>query len=71
VTTLVVHGGAGRCAVTEEKRQAVKRALEDVVKEGLAAMQRGGAVDCVVASVEYMKASGFVQRGLRLCLCAG
>jgi len=63
VTTLVVHGGAGRWAVTEEKRQAVKRALEDAVREGLAAMQRGGAVDGVVAAVEYMEASGLFNAG--------
>jgi len=63
VTALVVHGGAGRWVVTEEKRQAVKRALEDAVREGLAAMLRGGAVDGVVAAVEYMEASGLFNAG--------
>jgi len=63
VTTLVVHGGAGRWAITEEKGQVVKRSLEDAVREGLTAMQRGGAVDGVVAAVEYMEASGLFNAG--------
>jgi len=63
VATIVVHGGAGRWAVPEERRQAVKRALEDAVREGLAAMQRGGAVDGVVAAVEYMETCGLFNAG--------
>ncbi|ACB40348.1 isoaspartyl peptidase/L-asparaginase [Pyrobaculum neutrophilum] len=61
--TVAVHGGAGLWNIGEEERERVKRALRDAVEEGLTAVQRGSALDAVVASVEYMEKSGVFNAG--------
>jgi len=60
---VVVHGGAGRWNIDEERRRTVLKTLRDAIREGLLAAERGNAVDAVVAAVEYMEKSGVFNAG--------
>lgn len=60
---VAVHGGAGSWAEKEDRKAVVKKKLEEAVLEGIRAISRGGAVDAVVAAVEYMEESGVFNAG--------
>ncbi|MCI4436525.1 MAG: isoaspartyl peptidase/L-asparaginase [Ignisphaera sp.] len=61
---LAVHGGAGRWSADPETIKAVKKVLEDALREGFKYYKSGSSLDMVVAAIEVMESSGVFNAGV-------
>jgi len=61
---LAVHGGAGRWSTDPETIKAVKKVLEDALREGFKYYKSGSSLDMVVAAIEVMESSGVFNAGV-------
>ncbi|MEM0118358.1 MAG: isoaspartyl peptidase/L-asparaginase [Conexivisphaerales archaeon] len=60
---IILHGGAGEWKIDRARRERVEETLRAAVKEGLAALRKGSALDGLLEAISYMEDSGMFDAG--------